>query len=261
MDTALVPLILNKLAISTPAVDLAGLTALYRAWCEKVPRDNLLRRVQLAEGGPLPGLTADSFFEDWLATGAGGNCFSNNNALCELLLELGFSATRGFASTYGDSGEVNHGTVSASVDGVIYLVDASAMHGDPIPLDGSDYTDVHTQVRWLNNMPVINWRLLPTGKWVSFYTIRLGATEQEFADRYVEMSNQGIMHVAQLRVRRGAEIVGFSYGRTAVFDTEGNLTNSPMTHSEMIAHSKDLGISADLADRIPVDQLRTDVIS
>ena len=80
--------------------DLTGLRAVYAAWCEAVSFDNVLKLIHIGEGrpGPLPGWTADDFFESWLACGAGGTCWAGNGALHDLLAALGFEVERAVAT-------------------------------------------------------------------------------------------------------------------------------------------------------------------
>ena len=79
--------VLDRLGVETSRPDLVGLHAVYAAWCGAVPFDNVLKMIYLAEGrtGPLPGSTAESFFEAWLACGVGGTCWAGNGALHDLL--------------------------------------------------------------------------------------------------------------------------------------------------------------------------------
>ena len=87
-------------ASSGPAPDLDGLRAVYAAWCGAVAFDNVLKLIHLADerSGPLPGSTAESFFEAWLEHGTGGTCWSGNGALHDLLEALGFDVARAIAT-------------------------------------------------------------------------------------------------------------------------------------------------------------------
>src|SRR5947199_3736781 len=95
--------VLQRLGVDRVTPDLAGLARVYRAWCDAVPFDNVHKLVHLAEGRgtPLPGSTASDFFAQFLATGAGGTCWSGNNALHDLLAALGFEVERAAATMMG----------------------------------------------------------------------------------------------------------------------------------------------------------------
>jgi len=129
--------VLDRLGFpAPPPVDLDGLTAIYGAWCARVPFDNLRKLIALHGGatGPLPGLGADDFFDAWLAHGTGGTCWPSANALHALLDSIGFSSRRVTASMF-DRGEPSHGTTIVVLDGAEHLVDSSMLTGTPLPLD------------------------------------------------------------------------------------------------------------------------------
>lgn len=129
--------VLERLGFSSPpALDLAGLRALYRAWCYGVPFDNVRKMIALRaeEGGPLPGGRGDDFFAHWLAHGCGGTCWPGSNALFELFEAAGFAARR-VAGSMRDLGIVNHGSVKIAVEGHDWLVDSSLLTLMPLPLE------------------------------------------------------------------------------------------------------------------------------
>ena len=119
-----------------PPVDLDGLTAVYAAWCARVPFDNVRKLIALHGGasGPLPGLGADDFFDAWLTHRTGGTCWPSANALHALLDSVGFDSRRVTASMF-DQGEPSHGTTIVLLDGHEHLVDSSMLTGRPLPLD------------------------------------------------------------------------------------------------------------------------------
>ncbi len=132
--------VLDRLGVERPRPDRAGLEAVYGRWCERVPFDNLRKRLHLHRGetGALPGDDASDFFEAWLETGAGGTCWAGNNALFTLLATLGFPARRGVGAMLPfeiPNPEPSHGTVVVELDGETLLVDASMLHVAPLPLD------------------------------------------------------------------------------------------------------------------------------
>jgi arylamine N-acetyltransferase len=120
--------------------DIAGLRALYAAWCANVPFDNVRKLIALRTGeeGPLPGGEATDFLEHWLAHGTGGTCWSSSNGLFELTVSFGFDARR-VAGSMRDLGVPGHGSIKVNVAGADGLIDSSMLMMYPIPLT----TDVH----------------------------------------------------------------------------------------------------------------------
>ena len=139
MNADLCQRVLARLGFAEPPeTDLAGLRAVYAAWCERVPFDNLRKMIALSIGGgaPLPGVDAGDFFAAWLAHGCGGTCWATSNALCELLQSLGFAARR-VAGSMRDLGHVTHASVKVSLEGLDWLVDSSLLTNIPLPLGDS----------------------------------------------------------------------------------------------------------------------------
>ncbi len=160
--------VLERLGFSAvPSADVAGLRALYRAWCERVPFDNVLKMISLrgSGGGPLPGGDASKFFEAWLAHGTGGTCWPSSNALYELVRWAGFDAKRN-AGFMRDLGFVNHASVRVTVDGRDWLVDSSMLTNEPLPLGDAAFDnhdpvvpaeverDGGTHLLWFTMLPV-----------------------------------------------------------------------------------------------------------
>jgi len=131
--------VLSKLGLSErPALDRAGLDEIYRAWCRRVPFDNLVKRIHLGGGSPapIPNGPPDAFFASWLAHGTGGTCWPSAGGLHALLVELGFDARRGSAAMFDNLyGPIHtHGTTLVRVDGVDYWVDSSMLTDVALPL-------------------------------------------------------------------------------------------------------------------------------
>ncbi len=142
LTTSLRDRVLTRLGFDTaPAPDLAGLGALYAAWCARVPFDNVRKMIALrTPGAALPGITAEDFFEEWMRHGAGGTCWPSSHALCGLLASCGFDARRVVASMR-DTGTGSHGTVKVRVEGRDYLVDSSILTNAPAPCDDAVHID------------------------------------------------------------------------------------------------------------------------
>src|SRR5262249_20642106 len=138
----LVERVLERLGFAAaPAPDRAGLAALYAAWCERVPFDNVRKRPHVAakDPGRLPGDDPPEFFAARLAYGTGGPCLAGHGGLRELLVALGFDAERGVATMMAlPDLPPNHGTVFVALDGERLLVDASILFGEPLALPETD---------------------------------------------------------------------------------------------------------------------------
>ena len=82
MRAELVEAVLARLDVERPSPDLEGLQSVYGAWCRSVPFDNTRKLIHLSEDldGPLPGSTAEDFFDAWLRLGTGGTCWAGNGA-------------------------------------------------------------------------------------------------------------------------------------------------------------------------------------
>ena len=131
----------------------------------RVPFDNVLKLIHLAEErpGPLPGSTAESFFEAWLEHGTGGTCWSGNGALHGLLEALGFDVARVIATMLSSprASAPNHGSVLATVDGERWLVDASILCGSPIRIPDAGEPGGEgplPRFNWLDGRPAVLWR-------------------------------------------------------------------------------------------------------
>ncbi len=165
----LVEQILMKLGINEqPSNDIRGLTGLYKAWCQKVSFDNILKRIHLAteNPAPLPGHSEAEFFKNWLRYGTGGLCWAGNAALHSLLEALGFSSSRGIATMLiGTPQAPDHGTVAVQFEDQRFLVDASILHNSPFELLKKQRSTVEHPAWGVTCTPqkqkwVVSWRPL-----------------------------------------------------------------------------------------------------
>ncbi len=140
LSYAVVERVLMRLGMSgRPRLDLNGLNELYAGWCGAVPFDNVRKRIWFGgdRSAPLPGSDPADFFENWLNHGTGGTCWPGNGALFALVHALGFDARRiGGAMIHasGPAERAGHGSVAVTLSGIDYLVDASIMSFEPLPL-------------------------------------------------------------------------------------------------------------------------------
>ena len=89
--------------------------------------------------GPLPGIDAIDFLENFLLHGTGGTCWSSSNALFELVRAFGFDARR-IAGSMRDLGVPGHGSIKVAIDGQDWMVDSSMLSMYPIPIGDAGYT-------------------------------------------------------------------------------------------------------------------------
>ena len=131
--------VLERLGLGAPpACDIAGLQAVYAAWCQRVPFDNVRKLIALRTdppATPLPGLDSSDFFATWRDHGAGGTCWASSNALHGLLRALGFDARR-IAGSMRDTGLITHGSVLVHIGDDDWLVDTSMLTEAPLPVRG-----------------------------------------------------------------------------------------------------------------------------
>jgi N-hydroxyarylamine O-acetyltransferase len=263
----LVGRVLAKLEFSAwPSPSLEGLTAVYGAWCRLVPFDNVrkLIHVQGGEPGPLPGDDPVDFLEAWLACGAGGTCWAGNGALQALLAALGFRASRAVGTLLvAPNVPPNHGSVVVRIDGARYLVDASMLHGEPLPLIEEPTRIGHPawgvscaprEGRWH-----IHWRPLHLPNALDCTTYRLEETDAP-RERFTELHERTrrwspFNYQLYCRTNRAGRVVGIACGRRVEFDAAGALVQRPLERGERLAFLVEiLGISESLARCLPADR-------
>ena len=262
MKPVVVAAVLERFGIAPPSRDLAGLRAVYAAWCRSVSFDNVLKMIHVAEERPgsLPGSTAEGFFEDWLACGAGGTCWAGNGALHGLLEALGFDAQRAIATMMpARSPAPNHGSVVISLEGEQWITDASILTGAPIripapgePTGGGSLP----RFEWLDGQPAVVWRTLSVPDGFPCRIERIGADHAEW-DAFHRESGVSSPFNFELsaRVMRATATIGVSPGERFTIEADGSITTSPQDHAARRRFLiEELGISEDTAHRLPDDR-------
>jgi arylamine N-acetyltransferase len=153
----LVNRVLDRMDLEVPVeINLESLQRLYAAWCMHMPFDNIRKMITLhsGENRPLPGLDAADYFESWLANSCGATCWPMANAFYELLISLGYEASR-VAGYMRDMGVLNHGSVKVSIDNRDWLADASLLFNIILPIG---------QGTFIQNDPVFPVELEPDKK-------------------------------------------------------------------------------------------------
>jgi N-hydroxyarylamine O-acetyltransferase len=263
MKGATVGAVLEKLEVDRPAPNLVGLRALYGAWCGAVSFDNVLKMIHVGEerSGPLPGSTADSFFEGWLEHGAGGTCWAGNGALHDLLEALGFDVARAIATMLPspDARGPNHGSVVVTVEGERWIVDASILSAEPIRMPDPDEPAAAGRLprfAWFDGNPAVVWRILSAPGGSPCRIDRIGAEAGEWDALHQRTGTWGpFNYQLNARVFRGKTSVGVSSGQRFTFGPDGSLSASPLDRGGRIRFLIDeIGISEELARRVPDDQ-------
>jgi arylamine N-acetyltransferase len=245
--TILLDRILDRLGLSAaPPRTLDGLQTLYAAWCAHVPFDNVRKMIALRTGLPLPGSTAEDFFDAWLTTGAGGTCWPTSNALFELVAALGFAARR-VAGSMLDLGIVSHGSVKVAIDGQDWLVDSSMLTNVPLRL-GSEVV-IHEGVFAAEVEPAANthviWTKTPAN--ATYLPCRLlvdPSSHEEYVERY-EASRIRSPFNERLYARRNrpGELLVL-LGCTRLSQTARGVERRDLSREELLASLRDeIGLS------------------
>jgi N-hydroxyarylamine O-acetyltransferase len=264
MRNDLVDAVLARLGVERPSCDLAGLRSVYAAWCGAVPFDNTLKLIHSAEAlpGPLPGSTADVFFDAWLEHGTGGTCWAGNGALHDLLAALGFDVERALATMLSSSDVrgINHGSVIVTLDGARWIADASILSGDPIrmvrPQNDDNTPQALPRLEWIGDEPAVIWRALSAPGGFPCLIKRIGSEWGEW-DRLHQATADWSPFNYQLSIRllRGGETIGVAQGQRFVFRADGSLDASPIVGEQRTLFLiEDLGISEMVAVKVPRDR-------
>lgn len=266
LSADLIKRVLGKLEIDPPAPDLAGLDALYHAWCRKIPFDNSLKLIDVQgnASGPLAGSKPDAFFENWLRFGTGGTCWAGNGGLHALLCALGFDASRGVATMLvAPDLPPNHGTVVVSVGDSRYLVDASILHSQPLRMHEESSSGAgdrgrawDVRLRREGEHFKVCWRPLHMTGGMDCRIDYTPATPQDFEQRYESTRAWSpFNYELYLRLIRGDSVVGIAQGKRIEIDAGGTAHSTPLSAADRLSVLIDaLGIDEDLARRIPADR-------
>ena len=222
----------------------------------------MLKLIHVAEErpGPLPGSTAESFFDAWLACGAGGTCWAGNGALHRLLEALGFDAQRAIATMMpSQSPAPNHGSVVVSLEGERWITDASILTGEPIRIPAPGElagTGALPRLEWLDGKPAVIWRTLRVPDGFPCRIERIGVDDAEW-DAFHRQSGVWSPFNFELsaRVMRGPATIGVSPGQQFAIEADGSISAFPQDHAARRRFLvEELRISEDVARRLPHDR-------
>jgi N-hydroxyarylamine O-acetyltransferase len=246
-----------------PEPTLENLGAIYRAWCQRVPFDNVrkLIHVQARNPGPLPGSTADDFFEAWLRFGTGGTCWSGAGACHALLVSLDFDATRGVATMLVTPDlPPNHGTVRVTFDAANFLVDCSILHGAPLLLNESVETGIEhaawgVRCRRRDGRLHVAWRPLNRLEGFECRFESFGATREEF-EKFHENTRawSPFNYELALRLNRGNDVVGVAFGHKVSLLHDGSVIRAPISRGERMRFLvEEIGLAEEIVAKLPGD--------
>jgi arylamine N-acetyltransferase len=246
-----------------PSLDVEGLTALYGAWCRKIPFDNLHKRISLENGDSLlPGDDPSQFFRNWLDHGVGGTCWAGSNALFALLHSLGFAARRAVATMHrGRTDTPNHGTVIVHLEQRSYLVDTSMLHRRPLPLPeagGLPPSSDSGGIVWVGrgNPMTLRWQPLhmPEGCLCTLWRRKVSgqrfSRENQLTRRWSPFNFS--IHA---RIIKGDATVGVAEGHLLHIAADGTWTRTEATFEEIRRFlGRELGVSDSYLERLPPDR-------
>ena len=262
LDNELVERVLERLGFaSQPQASPAGLTDLYGAWCRHVPFDNIRKLIHVRSGNPatLPGDTPNEFFQAWLAHGTGATCWAGNGALCDLLVSIGFDARRA-AATMMVAPDIppNHGSVVVHLDEQRYVVDASMLFVEPLPLQAgarADHPAWGVDARNVDGHFTIRWNALlrpdPLDCRYNLYDV----TPAQFSAFHEATRAWSPFNFAlNLNLVRDGGRIGAAGGNRIEVGSRGDVSRAPMTIASRRAFLVDeVGISEEIADALPDD--------
>jgi N-hydroxyarylamine O-acetyltransferase len=261
---ALLERVLSKLGFSArPEPTWESLKAIYGAWCQKVPFDNVRKLIHLRRGdaGALPGDTADDFFAAWLLHGTGGTCWAGNGALQVLLNSLDFAAHRGLATMLVAANvPPNHGTVIVELERRRYVVDAAILHGEPLPLEEDAATRVaHAAWGVICAMDAGQWRI----RWRPLHAIdglecrieQLQVAASSFHEWHERSRPWSPFNYAlYARRNRGTAVLGTAFGQRIEFDATGGVVQRGMPAGQRAPFLvEELGMDEALIAQLPAD--------
>jgi N-hydroxyarylamine O-acetyltransferase len=264
----LVEQILRKLGFADPPpLNITGLTDMYRAWCNRVPFDNIRKRIHLTASNPLPlpGFNDVEFFQGWLRFGVGGLCWAGNAALHSLLDALGFSCSLGTATMLADSNQPpNHGTVFVGLEEKLFLVDASMLHDTPLLLVPNQVSTIAHPAWGLSCSPHqklwnIRWRPLHMVNGCDCRLEKLSVSRDTFRKfNEITRSQSPFNDSLYARINREEGVLGITESASVNFTVTGETHRSFLSPRKRLKYLiEKIGIKDEIAAQIPPDRFDT----
>ena len=193
--------------------------------------------------------------------GTGGTCWAGHTAWHALLTSLGFEVVRGVGTMLvAPDLPPNHATVVATVNGTRYIVDASMLHAEPMPIDVADGGVSHgawglrTQ-RAPDGPALIRWRPIHMPQGLDCRIDTIGVTAETFIVSHESTRGWSPFNYSLYsRVNRGDRVIGAAMGQWIEFDENGNAVMRALAADERVAVLVEkLGISEEMARAVPAD--------
>lgn len=154
----------------------------------------------------------------------------------------------------------NHGTTCVRLDGRLWLVDASILHGAPLRLDPAAETAVAhrawgVRARPENGRWLVRWRPLHKPDGLDCRIETVGASAAEFRARHEETRGWSPFNYGlYLRVIRGERVLGAAFGQRVEIGGPGEAAVRTLDRRERCRLLvEEAGISEAMASRLPDD--------
>jgi N-hydroxyarylamine O-acetyltransferase len=262
LQNNLVERVLERLGFaSQPEATPAGLADLYGAWCRRVPFDNIRKLIHVRAGNSatLPGDTPNEFFEAWLAHGTGATCWAGNGALCNLLVSIGFDARRA-AATMMVAPDIppNHGSVVVHFGDERYVVDASMLFVQPLPLRPGariDHPAWGIDARMVDGHFTIRWNALLRADLLDCrFNLYDVAPAQFSAYHEATRAWSPFNFNLNLNLVRGDGRIGAAAGNRVAIDGRGRIVRTPIDRdARKVFLVDEVGIHEEIVDLLPED--------
>jgi len=113
--------------------------SLYRAWCARLPFDNVAKSIALLDGTTPPGADAVEVIERWMETGIGSTCWGHCTAFAGMLGVAGIDSRVAVDRMVRDDDVVDfHSFVVADIDGSPWAFDHIHVTERPLRLEAGE---------------------------------------------------------------------------------------------------------------------------
>ncbi len=265
LDRSLAGRVLDRMEILRDAEPTEEtLRKLYASWCLRVPFDNVRKMIHVnaPSDTPLPGSTADDYFQAWLDHGTGGTCWAGAEALYTLLSAMGFEAERALGTMLVAPDLLpNHGSVRVRLGSRNFLLDTSILHHEPLLLLENEETRIDHPAWGVNCMKRdgrwhVRWRPLhkPDGFECRFEGF--GIHGEEYLERYEQTCGWSPFNYQVCTRRgRGDEVIGLAFGHFITFKSNGSVESVRVDDDERKRILlEEFSMSREIVSQLPADR-------